>query len=132
MQDNFMASISQRLKQARERAGVTLAQLAGRTGYAVATISGVENGHDQPSERLLSKWIQALAINESWLRTGEGEIFTKAVHKEVQEQPSDLAAPIRCRIKKARQHAADLLQELDQIESDLSDSKPLLNPRKRR
>lgn len=131
MQAYNLASISLQLKQAREQAGVTLAQLAERTGYAVTTLSGVENGHDQPSKRLLSRWIQALAINESWLRTGEGEIFAKAVPKQDRERQGDLAAPIRFRIEKARQHAADLLQELDQIERDLSGSKPVKSSRKR-
>jgi transcriptional regulator with XRE-family HTH domain len=131
MQQNNMGSVSPRLRQAREQAGITLVQLAERTGYAVTTLSGVENGHDQPSKRLLWRWIQALAISESWLKTGEGEIFAKAVPKQVREQRSDLAAPIRFRIQKARQHATDLLQELDQIESDLSGAKPLPSERKR-
>jgi transcriptional regulator with XRE-family HTH domain len=131
MQDNILVSISLRLRQAREQAGVTLVQLAERTGYAVTSLSGVENGHDQPSKRLLSRWIQALAINETWLKTGDGETFAKAAPKQVREQRSDLAAPIRFRIQKARQHAIDLLQELDQVERDLSGSRPLPSPRKR-
>lgn len=126
-----MDTISSRLRQAREQAGVTLAELAERTGYAVTTLSGVENGHDQPSKRLLPKWIQALAINESWLKTGEGEMFAKADPKPVLGQRKDLAAPIRFRIQRARQHATDLLQELDQIEKDLSGSKRLRSPRER-
>jgi transcriptional regulator with XRE-family HTH domain len=131
MQEHILVSISLRLRQAREGAGVTLAQLAERTGYAVTTLSGVENGHDQPSKRLLSRWTQALAINKSWLETGEGEIFAKAVPKQVREKREDLAAPLRFRIQKARQHATDLLQELDQIDMDLSGSAPLRRPRKR-
>jgi transcriptional regulator with XRE-family HTH domain len=131
MQENILASISRRLRGARDQAGVTLAQLAERTGYAVTTLSGVENGHDQPSKRLLSRWIQALAINEAWLKTGEGEIFVNAVPKQGREQRNDLAAPIRFRIQKARQHATDLLQELDQIERDMSGSKPLPSTRTR-
>jgi transcriptional regulator with XRE-family HTH domain len=131
MQEHILASISGRLRQARARAGVTLAQLAERTGYAVTTLSGVENGHDQPSKRLFSRWIQALAINESWVKTGEGEIFAKAVPKQVRGQQSDLAAPIRFRIQKARQHATYLLQELDQIERDVSGPKSFRSPRKR-
>lgn len=130
MQYNNTVSISRRLKQAREQAGLTLAQLAERTGYAITTLSGVENGHDQPSKRLLPKWIQALAINESWLKTGDGEMFVKADPKPVLSQPKDLAAPIRFRIQKARQHATNLLQELDQIEKDLSGSKRLRSPKK--
>ncbi len=127
MQDNILASIPLRLRKVREQAGVTLAQLAERTGYAVTTLSGVENGHDQPSKRLLSRWIQALAISESWLKTGEGEPFAKAAPTQGREQRRDLAAPIRFRIQKARQHAADLLQELDRIERDLPGHRPSRN-----
>jgi transcriptional regulator with XRE-family HTH domain len=127
----FSESVLTRLRQAREKAGLTLADVASTTGYAQTTLSSVENNHDQPSKRLLSKWIQALGINESWLQTGKGEIFAKAVPKQVREQRSDLAAPIRFRIRRARQHATDLLQELDQIEKDLSCSKPLASARKR-
>jgi transcriptional regulator with XRE-family HTH domain len=112
-------------------AGLTLADVASATGYAQTTLSSVENHHDQPSKRLLSKWIQALAINEAWLNTGEGEIFAKAVSKQPREQRSDLAAPTRFRIRRARQHATDLLQELDQIERDLSGTKPVSRTRKR-
>ena len=126
-----MESISERLKAAREQAGVTLTQLAERTGYAITTLSGVENGHDQPSKRLLSRWIEALAINESWLKTGQGEVFAGAVPKQVRAQRSDLAAPIRFRIQKARQQATDLLKELDQIEQNLSGTEAPPKSRKR-
>ena len=131
MQSNILVSIIPRLRHAREHAGVTLAQLAERTGYAVTTLSGVERGHDQPSRRLLTRWIQALAINESWLKTGEGEIFAKSVLKQAREKGNGLAAPIRFRIQKARRYATDLLQELNQIEQDLSGTKPLRKARKR-
>lgn len=127
----FSESIITRLRQARKLAGLTLADVAATTGYAQTTLSSVENHHDQPSKRLLSKWIQALAINEAWLKTGEGEIFAKAVPKQVREQRSNLAAPIRFRIRRARQHATDLLQELNLIEGDLSGSKPVSSARKR-
>jgi transcriptional regulator with XRE-family HTH domain len=122
MQQHSSESIFQRLKAAREQAGVTLTQLAERTGYAITTLSGVENEHDQPSKRLLSRWIEALAISESWLKTGQGEMFSRHVPKHIREQRSDLAAPIRSRIQTARQHATDLLKELDQIEQDLADT----------
>lgn len=112
-------------------AGLTLADVASTTGYAQTTLSSVENRHDQPSKRLLAKWINALGINESWLNTGEGEPFAKTGRKELQGLRTGLAAPIRFHIQKARQHANDLLRELDQIERDVSGSRPLPSPRKR-
>lgn len=124
-------SVLYRLRQARQQTGLTLAQIAESTGYALSTLSSVENGHDQPSKRLLEKWIQALAINESWLKTGEGEVFAAAGTKRIPEQQDDLDAPIRARIQRARQHATNLLQELDRIEYDLSGRKPLSRSKKR-
>ena len=112
-------------------AGLTLAEAASTTGYAQTTLSSVENHHDQPSKRLLAKWINALGISESWLNTGEGEPFAKTGMDEIQGLRTDLAAPFHFRIQKARQHARDLLQELDQIERGLSGSEPLRGPRKR-
>jgi transcriptional regulator with XRE-family HTH domain len=112
-------------------AGLTLADVASSTGYAQTTLSSVENHHDQPSKRLFAKWIHALGINESWLNTGQGEPFTKAGIKELQALRTGLAAPVRSRLQKAREYATNLLHELDQIERDLSGSKPMGKRRKR-
>lgn len=44
----------ERLRQAREAAGLTIAQLGARIGYSVSTISRVETGVSEPSRRLLT------------------------------------------------------------------------------
>jgi transcriptional regulator with XRE-family HTH domain len=69
-----MDSESQRFKLAREQQRLTLQEVALMTGYSISTISGVENGHDQPSKRLRALLIDRLGLNESWLRTGKGEM----------------------------------------------------------
>jgi transcriptional regulator with XRE-family HTH domain len=122
MQQQSSESVIRRLKHARERSGVTLGQLAEKTGYALTTLSGVENGHDYPSNRLLSRWVEALELNELWVKSGHGEMF-RAQRTEVSpsSRAQDLAAPLRARIRKARQQAAQLVQELEQIEDQLSD-----------
>jgi transcriptional regulator with XRE-family HTH domain len=110
-------SVIQRLRQARAQAGVTLTQIAEITGYAITTLSSVENGHDQPSKRLLDKWTQALSINKSWLASGEGEPFEAKDPCPV-VAPKDLAAPTRSRIRHAREQAAELLRELELLENE--------------
>ncbi len=127
----YSETVINRLRKAREMAGLTLADLASTTGYAQTTLSSIENHHDQPSKRLLAKWIDALGLSETWLNTGEGDPFAKPGLHETQAARADLAAPIRFRIQKAREHASDLLQELDQIERDLT-SGQLQDGRKRR
>jgi transcriptional regulator with XRE-family HTH domain len=117
-----MASIAERLKEARERAGVTLIRLAERTGYAITTLSGVENGHDRPSKRLLGKWIEALQLKAAWVETGEGEVFRSSNVQPLPNSARNLDAPLRSRIRKAREHALGLLDELDLIEKELTRS----------
>src|SRR6266496_6084185 len=70
-----MNSESARFKEARVKAGLTLESLASKIGYSLGTISSVENSHDKPSKRLRQSLIEALNINEEWLRTGKGPIF---------------------------------------------------------
>jgi transcriptional regulator with XRE-family HTH domain len=74
MQQIFSDSIRDRLKQARQAADLTLREVAASIGFAESTLSGVENGHDVPSDRLLESWIKELKINREWVMTGTGEM----------------------------------------------------------
>lgn len=72
MQEQTSETVYSRLREARETAGMTLAEVGEKTGYAVTTLSSVENGHDSPSSRLLEALIDVLRINREWLLTGKG------------------------------------------------------------
>jgi len=113
-----MESEYERLKHARELAGVTLAELARLTGYALTTLSSVENGHDKPSQRLLEKWTSALGISATWLKTGKGEPFARAAETHGAKTALELDAALRIRLSKARKHAVALVEELDAIERE--------------
>jgi transcriptional regulator with XRE-family HTH domain len=67
-------SIRARLKEARQAADLTLKQVASSIGFAESTLSGVENGHDVPSQRLLESWIKELKVNREWVMSGTGEM----------------------------------------------------------
>ncbi len=64
-----------RLRQAREAAGLTLAELAVRVRAAESTLSRIETGSSRPGRRLLAAIIRVLRINEEWLETGDGDMF---------------------------------------------------------
>ena len=117
-----MESIATRLKRSREISGLTLSDVAERTGYALSTLGGVENGHDKPSKRLLQEWIAALQLNENWVKTGQGEVFREPSQRLMDSKKSDLGAPLRTRIRKVRQQASDLVNEIDQLERELLQS----------
>ena len=119
MKQQITDSVVSRLKQAREQAGVTIAEVAQKIGYAQTTLSSVENRHDRPSGRLYLKWLAALNLNRRWVETGQGEMFAAATATKSVVEP-DLAVPLHFRIQEAKRHAKAVLLELDNLERELS------------
>jgi phage repressor protein C with HTH and peptisase S24 domain len=72
--DNF----SSRLKEVRAAKGMTLEQFYGPVTEHVSNCSAIENGKRKIGKRLSKDIICCHRINESWLITGEGEMFDKA------------------------------------------------------
>ena len=72
-----MEDVGTRLKAARNELGITLQELADRIDYSTATISNAENGNDKPGRRLVLRIVEELGLNEDWLRTGNGGMFTR-------------------------------------------------------
>ena len=54
---------------------MTLEQLAELSGYALSTISSVENGHHIPNPRFVERLADVLGARLEWIETGEGEMF---------------------------------------------------------
>lgn len=120
MQEQKLRTIVARLKEVRRNAGLTLAQVAQQAGYKPATLSGAENEHYFPSERLLCRWRDALRLNDRWLRTGKGERFVEekdAPASQMQPLPTAALAHLR----RARMHAEELGKALDDLERELGD-----------
>lgn len=67
------SEFADRLKQARERAGLTQAQLAEAAGVHSQTITEYEGGRLQPREKRLKALAGALGVTAGWLRYGTGE-----------------------------------------------------------
>lgn len=60
-------TLSDRLRKAREDAGLDQEQLASASGLSRATISAAENGHRVPSRASLAMWALATGVSRSWL-----------------------------------------------------------------
>ena len=118
MQEQKLRTIVARLKEIRKNAGLTLAQVANQAGYKPATLSGAENGHYLPSERLLGRWRDALRLNDRWLRTGQGEQFVSASDPVVPRE-SALPTSALAHLQKARLHAQELVQALKALEREM-------------
>ena len=70
-----MGTINERFRQAREalrKSQDVFAQEAGRTR---SEIKNIEYGKTMPKEEVVKSVCKAHGIDETWLRTGEGEMF---------------------------------------------------------
>lgn len=64
-------SYAQRLRIAREYAGLEQTELAERAQISRATISAAERGHRAPTRATLALWAWACGVSRHWLETGE-------------------------------------------------------------
>jgi transcriptional regulator with XRE-family HTH domain len=81
MRDNKIAkeapAIGQRILVLRHSLQLTQVEFAKRIFISNGMIAAIELGKRKVSERLLQLIKMTFAVNEIWLRTGEGEIFEK-------------------------------------------------------
>ena len=63
-----------RMKQARQARKWSQVKVAEAIGISDSGYSKLENGINNPSDRTIKLFCDALNISESWLRTGEGEM----------------------------------------------------------
>lgn len=61
-------TIGDRLRKAREHAGMDQSQLAEATGISRASVVNYEKGHTRPRAVVLKQWALATGVREDWLR----------------------------------------------------------------
>ena len=69
--------MKERLKQLRKTLGLTQQEFADRLNVPRNTIGGYEVGKSNPSDAAVNNICITFNINENWLRTGEGEMFSE-------------------------------------------------------
>ena len=67
--------LNDRLKEIRKRVGITQAEFARTIGIASNTVSQIENGQRNPGGAVIKSICREFGVNETWLRTGEGDMF---------------------------------------------------------
>ena len=67
--------MKERIKKLRKELGLTQQEFADKLGVARNNIAGYEAGNRNPSDAAISLICTKCNVNESWLRTGEGNIF---------------------------------------------------------
>ena len=69
--------MNHRLKELRVHLNLTQQEFADRIGVTRSNIAGYETGKRSPSDAAVSLICKEFGVNEIWLRTGGGEMFTK-------------------------------------------------------
>ena len=81
----------ERLKKIRYELGLTQAEFAEKLGIKQSTYSMIEKGQRALTDRTIKTLCYVHNINENWLRTGDGSIFTESLlDKEFYETFSEL------------------------------------------
>ena len=65
----------ERIKAIRKECGLTQQQFADRLNVSRNNIAGYESGNSRPGNSAISLICREFNVNETWLRTGEGEMF---------------------------------------------------------
>lgn len=70
-----MNTLNERIKKLRKKLDYTQQEFAEKIGTARNNIAGYETGKRSPSEAVISLICKTFNVSETWLRTGEGEMF---------------------------------------------------------
>ena len=65
-----------RIKELRKALSLTQTEFGARIGIKGNTVTGYETGIRSPSDAVVVSICREFNVNEAWLRTGEGEMFT--------------------------------------------------------
>lgn len=66
--------MNERIKEIRKYHELTLEKFGERIGVTKSTISNIENGYRNATEHMIKSICREFAVNENWLRTGEGRM----------------------------------------------------------
>lgn len=78
--------MKERLKKLRKTLDLTQQAFADRIGMKQNTIAQYEMGRTAPSDAIIFSICREFNVNETWLRTGEGEMFLEISRDEQIEE----------------------------------------------
>ena len=74
--------LHERIKILRENAGLTQQKFAERLHIKRGAVANYEIGRNIPSDSVVALICREFNVNETWLRTGEGEMFNEMDREE--------------------------------------------------
>lgn len=80
-----------RIKKIRkESTEKTLEKFGAKIGISAAALSQIENGKTEASKQTINTICDKFGINEVWLRTGEGDAYTKMPEDDLIKRTTEL------------------------------------------
>mgnify|MGYP004574124211 FL=1 len=77
-----METINQRIDAVLKTSGLTKTAFADRIKVGQPFVSKLTSGASAPSDRTIRDICEAFNVNETWLRTGEGDMFNEVTRDE--------------------------------------------------
>ena len=68
-------NMNERVREVRKKLGLTLEKFGSQLGVSKVAISRIENGINNVTEQMCKSICREFNVNETWLRTGKGEMF---------------------------------------------------------
>lgn len=69
--------MNERIRELRKKLNLTMEKFGIRLGVGKTAISKLENGERNLTDQMLKSICREFNVNETWLRTGEGEMFVE-------------------------------------------------------
>ena len=86
--------MEERLKELRKTLNLTQQEFADKIGVKRNTIAQYESGRNAPIDAVVTLICRTYGVNETWLRTGEGEMFISRGRSEAIAQEINRFIPI--------------------------------------
>ena len=83
--------MNERVKEIRKTLNMSAKDFGDKLNISHAAVSLIENGHRDVSNRVFADICRVFNVNETWLRSGEGEMFNP---KDKEEEIAEIAADI--------------------------------------
>ncbi len=72
-----------RIKELRKSLNLTLEEFGKRIGITKPTVSRIENNQSSVTTQVFTAICREFSVNETWLRTGEGDMFSSSLYDEL-------------------------------------------------
>ena len=104
--------MKERIAEISQAVGKSLNQMALEIGFTKGYLSRIINGERVVNERLISLLCTTYNVSETWLRTGEGEMFTSPQEEDDEVYRRVLKQKVRSLPPEAQKMILDFCQEI--------------------